>query len=77
MDDRRKILDLFDDQEVFWKQRAADGIERYRKGDGRITLTDENGNPISNAKIKESTTARITGTRMKMININAYGNTNK
>ena len=57
MDDRRKILDLFDDQEVFWKQRAADGIERYRKGDGRITLTDENGNPISNAKIKVKQTS--------------------
>ena len=52
MSDRRKVLDLFDAQEDFWKQRAAYGIERYRKGDGKITVTDKNGNPISNAKIK-------------------------
>lgn len=32
MSDRIKVLDLFDEQEDFWKQRAADGIERYRKG---------------------------------------------
>ena len=52
MSDRRKVLDLFDAQEDFWKQRAADGIERYRKGDGKITVTDKNGKPIANAKIK-------------------------
>ena len=52
MSDRRKVLDLFDGREDFWKQKVADGIERYRKGDGRITVTDENGNPIPNAKIK-------------------------
>ena len=52
MNDRRKVLDLFNEQEASWKQRAADGIERYRKGDGRITVTDENGEPIANVKIK-------------------------
>ena len=29
MSDRRKVFDLFDEQENFWKQRVADGIERY------------------------------------------------
>lgn len=52
MSDRRKILDLFDEQEFFWRQRVDTGIERYRKGGGRITVTDENGNPIHNARIK-------------------------
>lgn len=52
MNDRRKVLELFDAQEAFWKQRAADGIERYRKGNGRITVVDKEGKPIPNAKIK-------------------------
>jgi len=52
MNDRRKVLDLFDDQESFWQQRAAEGIERYRKGDGRLTIVDKEGKPVSNAKIK-------------------------
>ena len=52
MSDRRKVLELFDEQEASWKQRAAKGIERYRKGDGRITVVDKEGKPIPNAKIK-------------------------
>ena len=52
MNERRKVLDLFEEQEDFWKQRAADGIERYRKGDAKITVTDKNGDPIPNDKIK-------------------------
>ena len=35
MNDRRKVLELFDEQEASWKQRSAEGIERYRKGNGR------------------------------------------
>lgn len=52
MSDRRKVLDLFDAQEAFWKPKVADGIERYRKGNGRITVTDKNGKPVANAGIK-------------------------
>ena len=52
MGDRRKNLDLFEAHEAFWKQRSADGIERYRKGDGKITVVDKEGNPVPNAKIK-------------------------
>ncbi len=52
MSDRRKILELFDEQEASWKQRAAEGIERYRKGDGIITIVDKDGNPVPNTKIK-------------------------
>ncbi|MBQ9807058.1 MAG: endo-1,4-beta-xylanase [Clostridia bacterium] len=52
MHDRKKVLDLFDEQEDFWKQKATDGIEQYRKGNGRITVADKEGKPVSNAKIK-------------------------
>ena len=52
MNDRRKVLELFDEQETSWKQRSAEGIERYRKGNGRITVVDKEGNPVSNTKIK-------------------------
>ena len=52
MNDRRKVLDLFDEQEASWKQRVAEGIERYRKGDGRITVVDKEGKAVPNAKIK-------------------------
>ena len=52
MGDRRKVLDLFEKQNDAWSKRAAEGIERYRKGNGRITVVDKEGTPVSNAKIK-------------------------
>lgn len=52
MSDRRKILDLFEEQKDFVNEKVAYGIEKYRKGDAKLTVTDENGDPIPNAKIK-------------------------
>ena len=52
MGDRRKVLDLFEKQNDAWSKRAAEGIERYRKGNGRVTVVDREGNPIPNAKMK-------------------------
>ena len=52
MDDRRKIFDLFDEQKEMVEKRVAEGIETYRKGDGRIKVVDKDGNPIVNAKLK-------------------------
>ena len=52
MSDRRKVLDLFEEQNDTWRKRAAEGIERYRKGDGVVTVVDKEGKPVSNAKIK-------------------------
>ena len=52
MSDRRKILSAFEEQQAFWEPRAAEGIERYRKGNGRITVVDKDGTPVPNAKIK-------------------------
>lgn len=52
MNERRKILDLFEEQKDFVNEKVAYGIENYRKGDAKLTVTDENGNPVPNAKIK-------------------------
>lgn len=51
MYERRKILELFDEQQEAWEARAAEGIERYRKGNTRITVTDREGNPLPGARI--------------------------
>ena len=52
MSERRKILDLFEEQKDFWEARVASGIEQHRKGDGRIKLVDKNGKPLSGVKVK-------------------------
>lgn len=52
MYDRRKILEFFDEQKDYLNQKISDGIEKYRKGNAEIILTDINGNPINNAEIK-------------------------
>ncbi len=49
MSDRRKILELFENQEM--QQKIQANIEQYRKGDMELVLTDENGAPIPGAKI--------------------------
>lgn len=52
MSERRKVLELFEEQKEFLDTTVAENIERYRKGDAKITLTDENGKAIPNAEIK-------------------------
>ena len=52
MSDRRKVLDLFEEQKDIVDQKIADGIEKYRKGDGKIRIVDKNGTAISGASIK-------------------------
>ena len=54
MNDRRKVLELFDEHKELVDKRVSEGIEKYRKGDGKITLVDKNGAPVANAKIKLS-----------------------
>ena len=54
MNDRRKVLELFDEHKERVDKRVSEGIEKYRKGDGKITLVDKNGVPVANAKIKLS-----------------------
>jgi len=52
MSERRKILDLFEEQKDLWEARVASGIEQHRKGDGWIKLVDQNGKPLSGVKVK-------------------------
>ena len=51
MADRKRVLSLFEEQKAFVDEKIAYGIEHYRKGDARLTVTDENGKVIPNAKI--------------------------
>jgi len=56
MYERNKILELFEEQKDFYNQKVENGIERYRKGDATIIVTDKNGNPVLNAKISAKQT---------------------
>ena len=37
---RRKVIELFDAYASDWKPRAAEGIEKYRKGDAVVTVDE-------------------------------------
>jgi GH35 family endo-1,4-beta-xylanase len=52
MNDRRKVLDLFEEQKDIVDQKISEGIEKYRKGDGDIKIVDQNGAVISGATIR-------------------------
>lgn len=52
MNTRREILEKFEQQKEISEKRIAEGIEKYRKGDAKIIITNENGAPVSDAKIK-------------------------
>lgn len=54
MTERRKILDLFDEQSDYVEEKVSHGIETYRKGDGKVQVIDKNGDPVAGAKIKLS-----------------------
>ena len=54
MTERRKILDLFDEQKDYVEEKVSHGIEAYRKGDGKVRIVDKNGKPVVGAKIKFS-----------------------
>ena len=52
MSDRKQILDLFEQYREYTDQKVADGIEKYRKGDACVTLTGENGQPLSGMRMR-------------------------
>ena len=52
MNNRRKVLDLFEEQKDIVDQKISEGIEKYRKGDGDIKIVDQNGAVISGATIR-------------------------
>ena len=49
---RNKVLEFFEGNKDFFDGTVNANIEKYRKGDMSICIIDENGNKISNAKIK-------------------------
>lgn len=52
MSERRKVLELFEEQKEFMEERINSGIEQYRKGYANIVVKDSEGNPVRDAKIK-------------------------
>ena len=52
MNDRRKVLELFEQQKEYTDKRISEGIEKYRKGNAEIIVTDKNGKAVPNVKIK-------------------------
>ncbi len=52
MSERRKVLEKFESQKEYMDKRVSEGIEKYRKGDAKITVTDKNGNAIDGATVK-------------------------
>lgn len=50
--DRLKVLEQFESNEKFFNDVVYPNIEKYRKGDMTISVTNKNGNIIHNAKIK-------------------------
>ena len=52
MSERRKIFELFEENKDVLDVKIASSIEKYRKGDCTVKITDENGAPISNAQVK-------------------------
>ena len=46
------VRELFERNKAFTDKTVEAGIERNRKGDGKITVTDKQGVPISGAKVK-------------------------
>jgi len=52
MSERKQILEFFEQQQDFLNTTVAENIEKYRKGDCVLQLTDQNGNPIKNAQVQ-------------------------
>jgi len=52
VNERRKVLELFEEQKDFLEDKITHGIEQYRKGYANIVVKDSEGNTVPGAKIK-------------------------
>ncbi|MBQ7761183.1 MAG: endo-1,4-beta-xylanase [Clostridia bacterium] len=52
MSNRKEVLKYFEENKEFFENTVYPNIEKYRKGDMTVSVVDENGNPIPNAKIE-------------------------
>ena len=51
MTNRREVLRYFDEQKDYVQQRVSEGIERNRKGNAKIRVTDKQGKTIPNTDV--------------------------
>ena len=49
---RRQVLKYFEENKDFFENTIYPNIEKYRKGNMSLRITDENGNAVSDAKIR-------------------------
>ena len=49
--DRKDVLKFFEKNEEFFESTVNENIEKYRKGDSCITVVDNNGHSVENARI--------------------------
>ncbi len=52
MNKRYEVLSYFENNKDFFENTVEANIEKYRKGDMALSLVDENGRPVSNAKVR-------------------------
>ena len=51
MNERKKVLELFEKNREYMDERIKSGIERNRKGYARISVRDKDGNNVSGTEI--------------------------
>ena len=51
MNERRKVLELFEQQKAYTQEITGNNIEKYRKTDATITVKGKDGKPVTNARI--------------------------
>ena len=52
MNDRKRVLELFDSQRDQWVKRSNEGIEKYRKGELCVTAVSSDGKEITGARVQ-------------------------
>lgn len=52
MNNRKQVLEYFEKSKDFFERTVYPNIEKHRKGDIKISVTDKNGNRIQSGKIK-------------------------
>ena len=52
MNDRKIVLELFEQQKEYTDKKISEGIETYRKGNAEIVVTDKSGAPVPSVSLK-------------------------
>ena len=52
MYNRKSVLRYIEKEQDFLNGTVKENIEKYRKGDACVKITDKNGAPLSNARVK-------------------------